>query len=251
MRRSLNFSEPWQDNISSVGRSAILLEPPFLLIKVLTLPELSPGGLMHRNTMLYCHYHSVILIIFKVKWSNGAVFPDGDPCSAIFLMQRASNDSVWVLVSPKDAILRVHTTNQENVDFIQKPDILKKFLVVVDLSRKSLTHSYAFYHISLAQLVLGLDPMGIKFERFNQKALNRRYRFQVLRCFVAKILTDSVRLTFKPKWDSWVFRFLSEAKIGRKPLSDDIHTCYELQKSGLTWKYDSCLGIFWNWSEFG
>ena len=54
------------------------------------------------------------------------------------------------------------------------PVIIQEFLVMVDLWQKLLAHGYPLFHINLSQLVLDLDPVGIKFEILNQNTPNGR-----------------------------------------------------------------------------
>ena len=86
-------------------------------------------------------------------------------------------------------------TIQKKMSFIRKPDIIQEFL---HLFRKLLAHRKPIFLIGLGQLVLDLDPLGIKFEILNQNARNRRYRFQVLGSYVAKIWIDTGQLTLEP-----------------------------------------------------
>ena len=60
--------------------------------------------------------------------------------------------------------------------FIQKPDIIQEFLVIVDQLRKPLAHGYLFFPIGLGHLVLDLDPVEIKFQILNENSPGRRYK---------------------------------------------------------------------------
>ena len=74
------FMEPCYSNISYLRRNTILLEPLYHLIKVHlnNLHEFSSELLKLLNVTFFCNFHWVTPIIFREKWTKGAVFPDGD-----------------------------------------------------------------------------------------------------------------------------------------------------------------------------
>ena len=79
------FMEARYGNISRVMRNTILLEPLFLLIKVVKLLELSFKLLKRWNVSLFCCCHYLNPIIFKEKWSDTSLLRDGNPCCVLFI----------------------------------------------------------------------------------------------------------------------------------------------------------------------
>ena len=89
-------------------------------------------------------------------------------------MQRASNNTVRGFASPMRLLLGVDV--KEEMGFIQKPDIIKEFLVIVDLLQKPLAHGYTLFCFGLGgQLVLDLNPIGIMFGVLDPNTPNKRF----------------------------------------------------------------------------
>ena len=78
-----------------------------------------------------------------------------------------SKRSLKVFTSPKHPIFRVNVTILDKLGFIQKLNIIQELLVKNDLFQKPLAHGYSVFHISLGQLMLYLNPVGIKFQSVN------------------------------------------------------------------------------------
>ena len=160
--------------MSSVRKSPILLEPLFLLIRVIMLLELFSELIKHWNITLFCHCHRITSIIFKDKCSHSVILWDGNP----FKRQRVSNDSVGILAYSKTPRSRSNHDHLRESGLYPKARHNLEFLVIVDLSWKPSAHGCPLFHIGLSQLMLDLDPdpVRIKFEILHQYSPNRRYK---------------------------------------------------------------------------
>ena len=124
-----------------------------------------------------------------------------------------------ILTSPRYPVLGVNKAIRKVFDFIEKADMIHEFLDTVNLLRKSEEHSYLCFLMSQSQLVLYLDPIGIKFEILNQIASYT----EITSSWLLRRKDLSGRWATNPWFwrHSWVFGvlLLSESQILRNLLS--------------------------------
>ena len=169
------------------------------------------------------------------------MFRDGDLGRLLFLIQRTSNNSVSVLGSPKQPVLEVNMTIQEQVGFIQKPNVIQEFMVIVD-------NLWKWQVATLFSMSAWVSWFLIQRIKILRSLI--RMRRTVIPSFCSSILLEPSRLPLEPWLHSWLFELLSDAYMVSYLLPYDLHKCNVTHSSWPIWKSDSCLEICWNWTSF-